>query len=38
MKNENYKTAFDDLTATAYQFGLSINDDPEWKLRMTDKQ
>lgn len=38
MKNENYKKAFDHLTATAYQFGLSINDDPEWKLRMTDKQ
>ena len=38
MKYKLYNKAFDHLIAAAYHFNLSINQDPEWKLKLTDRQ
>ncbi|MBQ9737966.1 MAG: hypothetical protein IKT27_05310 [Clostridia bacterium] len=38
MKYKLYNKAFDNLIAAAYYFTLSVNQDPDWKLKLRDRQ
>ena len=38
MTEEQYKGACDGLIKAGYHFCCSMNEDTEWKLRMTEKQ
>ena len=38
MTEEQYKGACDGLIKAGYHFCFSMNEDTEWKLRMTEKQ
>lgn len=38
MTDEQYKGACDGLIKAGYHFCFSMNEDTEWKLRMTEKQ
>lgn len=37
MKYKLYNKAFDNLIAAAHYFTLSVNQDPDWKLKLTDR-
>ena len=38
MKYKLYNKAFDNLIAATYYFTLSVNQDPDWKLKLRDRQ
>ena len=38
MKYKLYNKAFNHLIAAAHYFTLSVNQDPDWKLKLTDRQ